>query len=155
VCPLPPCCARSALTEAFSCAARVRHRRLVEPLRLRRCFATPAFLLEVSNLDVPLIWSSSHYSSHDCSSEQSSAAVSPPRRSLRSLVPPRRCEGHGRVCQTALIAPRLVPEPLVPRRGRPARLRRTLTAEPSGTTAPKPALAVRSRSSVRDWMVWT
>jgi hypothetical protein len=102
VCPLPPCCVRSALTGAF-------------------------FLRS---------WS-------------------PPRRVLRSLVPSRRCEGHGRVRQTALIALRLVPEPLVPRRGWPARLRRTLAARPSGATTPKPALAVRSRSSIRDRMVWT
>jgi hypothetical protein len=146
--PSPPYCVRSTLTGAFSCAAGVRHRRPVEPLCLRRCFATPALLLEVSNLLVPLIWSSSLYSSRDCSPEQSSAAVSLPRRGLRSLVPPSRCEGHGRVCQTALIAPRLVPEPLVPRRGWPARLQRTLAVGPSGATTPKPALVVRSRSSV-------
>jgi hypothetical protein len=155
VCPLPPCCVRSTLTGAFSCAAGVRHRCLVEPLRPHRCFATPALLLEVSNLLVPLIWSSPLYSSRDCSPKQSSAAVSPLRRGLRPLVPLRQREGHGRVRQTALIAPRLVPEPLVPRRGRPARLRRTLVVGPSGATAPKPALAVRSRPSVRDRMVWT
>jgi hypothetical protein len=153
--PFPPCCVRSALTGAFSCAAGVRHRRPVEPLRIRRCFVTPALLLEVSNLPVPLIWSSSLYSSHDCSLEQPSTAVSPPHHGLRSLVPPRRCEGHGRVRQTALIAPRLVPESLVPHRGWYARLRRTLTAGPSGATAPKPALAIRSRPSVRDRRVWT
>jgi hypothetical protein len=98
VCPLPPCCVRSALTEVFSCAARGRHHRPVKPLRLHRCFATPALLLEVCNLPVPLIWSSSLYSSLDCSPKQSSAAVSLPRRGLRSLVPLHRCEGHGRVC---------------------------------------------------------
>jgi hypothetical protein len=155
VCPLPPCCVRSALTGAFSCAAGVRHSRPVDPLRLHRCFATPALLLEVRNLLVPLILSSSLYSSRDCSPEQSSAAVSLPRRGMRSLVPLRRCEGHGRVHQTALIAPRLVLESLVPRRGWPARLRRTLAARPSGAIAPKPALTVRSRPSVRDRMVWT
>jgi hypothetical protein len=139
VCPLPPYCARSTLTGAFSCAAGVLHRRSIEPLRLRRCFATPA-LLEVSNLPVPLIWLSSLYSSHDCSSEQSSAAVSPLHRGLRSLVPPCRREGHGRVRQTPLIAPRLIPESLVPCRGRSARLQRTLAVGPSGATAPKSAL---------------
>jgi hypothetical protein len=87
VCPLPPYCIRSALTGVFSCATGVRHRRPVEPLCLRRCFATPALLLEVSNLPVPLTWSSSLYSSRDCSPEQSSVAVSLPRRGLRSLVP--------------------------------------------------------------------
>jgi hypothetical protein len=142
VCPLPPCCVRSALTGAFSCAAGVRHRRPVKPLCLRRCFATPALLLEVSNLPVPLIWLSPLCSSHDCSSEQSSAAVSPPRRGLRSLVPLRRCEGHGQVRQTAQIASRLVPKTREPSRGRPARLRRTLATGPSGATAPKLALVV-------------
>jgi hypothetical protein len=155
VCPLHPCCVRSTLTRAFSCTAGVRHRRLVESLRLRRCFVTPALLLEVSNLLVPLIWPSSLYSSRDCLPEQPSIAVSPPRRGLRSLVPPRRCEGHGRVCQTTLIVPRLVSESLVPCRGRSARLRRTLAAGPSGATAPKPALAVRSWSSVREQRIWT
>jgi hypothetical protein len=155
VCPPPPYCVWSTLTGVFSCAAGVRHRRPVEPLRLCRRFATPALLLEVSNLPVPLIWSSLLYSSCDYSPEQSSTAVSPPRCGLRSLVPPRRCEGHGRVCQIALIAPKLVPEPLVPCRGRPARLRRTLAVGPSGATVPKLVLAVRSQSSVRDRMVWT
>jgi hypothetical protein len=125
----------------------------VEPLCLRRCFATPTLLLEVSNLPVPLIWLSSLYSSRDCSSEQSSAAVSALRRGLRPLVPLRRRVGHGRVRQTSLIASRLVPEPLVPCRGRSARLRQTLAVGPSGATAPNPALVVRSRPSVRDQMV--
>jgi hypothetical protein len=150
VCPLPLCLIRSALTREFSCTAGVRHRRPVEPLRLRRRFATPALLLEVSNLPVLLIWLSSHYSSRDCSPKQSSVVVSPLHRGLHPLVPLRQRVGHGRVRQTSLIAPRLVPEPLVPRRGRSARLRRTLVAGPSGATAPKSALAVRSRSSIRD-----
>jgi hypothetical protein len=123
VCPLPPCCVQSTLTGEFFYAAGVRHRHPVEPLRLCRCFATPALLLEVSNLLMPLIWLSSLYSSRDCSPEQSSAAVSLLRRGLRRLVPLCQREGHGRVRQTALITPRLVPEPLVPRRGRSARLR--------------------------------
>jgi hypothetical protein len=135
VCPLPPCCVRSALTGAFSCAAGARHRRPVEPLCLRHCFATPVLLLNVSNLPVPLIWLSSLYSSRDCSPEQSSAAISPLRRGLCPLVPLRQCEGHGRVHQTALIVPRLVPEPLVPRRGQPSCLRQTLAIGPSGATA--------------------
>jgi hypothetical protein len=137
VCPLPLCLVRSVLTRAFSCAAGVRHRRPVEPLRLHRRFATPALLLEVSNLPVPSILLSSLYSSRDCSPEQSSATVSPHRRGLRPLVPLRQRVGHGRVRQTSLIAPRLVPEPLVPHRGRSARLRRTLAAGPSDATEPK------------------
>jgi hypothetical protein len=72
---------------------------------------------------MPLIWLSSLYSSRDFSPEQSSAIVGPLRRSMRSQVHLRRREGHGRVHQTTLIAPRLVPEPLVPCRGRFARLR--------------------------------
>jgi hypothetical protein len=69
----------------------------------------PALLLEVSNLPVPLIWSSPLYSSRDCSLEQSSAAVSPLRRGLRPLVALRQREGHGRVRQITHIAPRPVP----------------------------------------------
>jgi hypothetical protein len=115
----------------------------------------PVLLLEVSDLLVPLIWSSPLYSSRDCSPEQSSAAVSPLRRGLRPLVPLRQRVGHGRVRQTSLIAPRLVPEPLVPQRGRSSRLWRTLAAGPSGATAPKPALSVRSRPCVQDRMVQT
>jgi hypothetical protein len=141
------------LIGAFSCAAGVRHRRPVEPLRLRRCFATPALLLEVSNLSVPLIWLSLLCSSRDCSLEQSSAAVSPLRRGLRPVVLLRQRVGHGRVRQTALVVPRLVPELLVPCRGWSARLRRTLAAGPSGATAPKLALAIRSWSSIQDRMV--
>jgi hypothetical protein len=155
MCPLPLCLIRSALTRAFSCAARVHHRRPVEPLCLRSHFATPALLLEVSNLLVPLIWLSSLYSSRDCSPKQSSAAVSPLRRGLRPLVPLRQRVGHGRVRQTSLIAPRLVPEPLVPRRGQSARLRCTLAVGPSDATAPKSGRTVRSRSFVRDRMIWT
>jgi hypothetical protein len=95
VCPFPPYYVRSALIRMFSYVVGVQHHCPIEPLRLRHCFATLALLLEVSNLLVSLIWSSLLYSSRDCSPEQSSAAVSPPRRGLRSLVPPRRCEGHG------------------------------------------------------------
>jgi hypothetical protein len=120
---------------SISCAARFCHHRPVESLRLRRCFTVPALLLEVSNLSVPLIWSSPLYSSRDCSPEQSSAAVSPLRRGLRPLVPLRQREGYGRVRQIARIAPRPVPKPREPRRGCPARLRRTLAAGPSGATA--------------------
>jgi hypothetical protein len=135
VCPLPPYCVRSALTGALSCAAGVRHRRPVNPLRLHRCFATPALLLEVSNLPVPLIWSSLLYSSRDCSPEQSSAAVSLLRRGLRPLTPLRQREGHGRVRKITRIAPRPAPKPREPHRGQPAHLRRTLAAGPSGATA--------------------
>jgi hypothetical protein len=55
----------------------------------------------------------------------------------RPLVLPRRRNAHVRVRQTALNAPELNPEPLVPHRGQPSRLRRALTAGPSGATAPK------------------
>jgi hypothetical protein len=139
VCPFPPCCAWSALTGAFSCAVGVRHRRPVKPLRLHCCFATPVLLLEVSHLHVPLIWSSPLYSSRDCSTEHSSAIVSPLCRGLRPLVPLRQRDGHGRVRQIALIAPRPVPKSQEPRRGRPARLQQTLAVGPSGTTAFSPA----------------
>jgi hypothetical protein len=133
VCPLPPCYVWSTLNGAFSCAAGVRHHCPVELLRLRRCFAMPAPLLEVRNLPVPLIWSSPLYSPRDCSPEQSSATVSPLRRGLCPLAPLRQREDHGRVRQITRIAPRPVPKPQEPRRGRPARLRRTLAA---GLTTP-------------------
>jgi hypothetical protein len=120
---------------SISCAAGVHHHCPVEPLRLRRCFVTPALLLEVSNLPVPLIWSSPLYCLHDCLPENSSAAVSPLRRGLHPLVPLRQREGHDRVRQIARITPRPVPKPREPRRGRSARLRRTLAARPSGATA--------------------
>jgi hypothetical protein len=80
------------------------------------------FPLKVSDTLVPLIWSFLLYCSRDCSPELSRAAVSPPRRGLRPLVPLRQREGHGRVCQTALIMPGLAPKPLEPRRGQPPRL---------------------------------
>jgi hypothetical protein len=54
-CALSLSLVRSACTGAFSCVAGVRHRRPVEPMRLRRRFAMPALMLEVSNLPVPLI----------------------------------------------------------------------------------------------------
>jgi hypothetical protein len=84
---------------------------------------TPTLLLEVSNLLVPLIWSLLPCLAHDCSPELPRAAVSPPRRVQRPLVLPRWRDAHGRVRQTALNAPELNPEPLVPRRGQPSRLR--------------------------------
>jgi hypothetical protein len=58
-------------------------------LCLRRCFATPALPLKVSNPLVPLIWSSPLYCSRDFSPELSHVAVSPPRRGLGPLVPQR------------------------------------------------------------------
>jgi hypothetical protein len=139
VCPFPLYCVRSMLTGAIFAQPEPRCHRPIESLLLRRCFATPSLPLKVSNPPVPLIWSSPLCSSRDCSPEQSSAAVSPPRRGLHSLLPPRQREGHSRVRQTALIAPRLVPEPLVPRRGQPSHLRRALAAGPSGATVPKSA----------------
>jgi hypothetical protein len=93
--PLPLCFIRSVLTRATFAQPELRHSRPVEPLCLRRCFTTPALLLEVSNLPAPLIWSLLHWLARDCSPEQSSAAVSPLRRGLGSLVPLRRYEGHG------------------------------------------------------------
>jgi hypothetical protein len=110
--PLPLCLVRSALTGAIFAQPEPRRRRPVESLRLCRCFVTPALPLKVSNPLVPLIWLSPLCCSRDCSPEQSRAAVSPPRRGLRSLVPLRQREGHGRVRQTALNVPELNPKPL-------------------------------------------
>jgi hypothetical protein len=89
VCPLPLCFVRSALTGAVFAQPESLRRRLVASLWLRRCFVTPALPLKVSNLLVPLIWSSPLCCSRDCSPEQSRVVVSLPRRGLRSLVPLR------------------------------------------------------------------
>jgi hypothetical protein len=128
VCPLPPCCTRSTLTGVILARPDLRH---------RCCPVTPSLPLEVRNLHAPLISCVLPCCSRDCSPEQSSAAVSLPLCVQRPLVLPRRHEGYGRVRQTPLIAPRLVPEPLVPGRGRSPRLRRAPAAGPSGATAPK------------------
>jgi hypothetical protein len=92
-------------------------RRPVASLRLRRCPVTPALPLKVSNPPAPLIWSILLCCSRDCSLELSRAAVSPPRRVQRLLVLPRRRDAHGRVRQTTLNTPELIPKPLEPRRG--------------------------------------
>jgi hypothetical protein len=116
--------------------SELRHHRPVEPLRLRRCFTTPTLLLEVSNLPMPLIWSLLPCLARDCSPELPRAVVRPPHRVQRPLVLPHRRDAHCRVRQTVLNAPELKPEPLVPRRGQPSRLRRALTTGPSGATEP-------------------
>jgi hypothetical protein len=92
VCPFPLCCVQSAITGDPPVQSKLHHCRPVEPLGLYRCFATPALLLEVSNLLVPLIWSLLPYLASDCSPELPRAAVSPPRRVQRPLVLPRRRE---------------------------------------------------------------
>jgi hypothetical protein len=111
----------------------------VASLRHHRCPVVPSLPLEVRNLPVPLISCVLRCCSRDCSPEQSSTVASPPLSAQRPLVLPRWCEGHGRVRQTPLIAPRLVPEPLVPCRGRSPRLRRAPAVGSSGATAPKSA----------------
>jgi hypothetical protein len=128
------------------------------PSSPRRVLAPPSLLRDSSASpqgEKPartLIWLSPLCCSRDCSRdwspEQSRAAVSPPRCGLRSLVPLRQREGHGRVRQTALNAPKLNPKPLEPRRGQPPRLRRAFAVGPSGATAPMSA-AGRFISGVR------
>jgi hypothetical protein len=93
-CALPPCYVQSALTGVPPVQSELHHHRPIEPLRLRRCFATPALLLEVSNLSVPLIWPLLSCLARDCSLELPRAAVSPPRHVQRPLVLPRRREAH-------------------------------------------------------------
>jgi hypothetical protein len=83
---------------------------------------TPALPLEVSNLPTPLIRPLLPWLARDCSLELPRAAVSPLRRVQRPLVLPRQRDAHGRVRQTALNVPELVPKPLEPRRGQPPRL---------------------------------
>jgi hypothetical protein len=92
---------------------------------------TLALSLKVSNLPSPLIWSLLPWLARDYSLELPRAAVSPPRRVQRPLVLPRRRDAHGRVRQTTLYAPELVPKPLEPRRGQPPHLRRALAVGPS------------------------
>jgi hypothetical protein len=136
VCPSPLWFVRSALTRAILVQPEPCRRRPVVSLRLRRCPVTPTLPLKVSNPLAPLIWSLLLCCSRDCSPELSRTAVSPPRRVQRLLVPPCRRDVHGRVRQTALIAPELNPKPLEPRRDQPPRLRRALAAGPSGATVP-------------------
>jgi hypothetical protein len=94
MCPLPLCFVRFALTGAIFTQPESRRRCLVASLCLRRCFATPALPLKVSNPLVPLIWTSPLCCSRDCSPEQSRVAASPTRHGLSSLVPLHQCEGH-------------------------------------------------------------
>jgi hypothetical protein len=155
VCPLPPCCARSTLTGAVLALSEPRRRRLEAPPHPRHSPSVPEFALEVSNLPMPLIRQVSPQSPRNFSPE----LAAPPRNLLHcglcSLALPYRFCAHGGVCRDVLNVSGPFPKPLEPRRGRSARLRRTLTAGPSGATTPKSALAVRSRSFVRDQMVWT
>jgi hypothetical protein len=55
VCPLPLFLVRSTLTRAIFAQAEPRRRRPVESLLLRRCFATPAVPLKVSDSPVLVI----------------------------------------------------------------------------------------------------
>ena len=126
----------------------LRHRRPVASLRHRSYPVTPALPLEVSNLPAPLIWLLLPWLARNCSSELPRAAVSPPRRVQRPLVLPRRRDAHGRVCQTTLNTPELVPKPLEPHHGQPL-----VSGEisPRDRKAPPrmcPPPAVRSRASV-------
>jgi hypothetical protein len=129
VCLPPLWFARSALTGAVLAQSELRHHRPVASLCHRHYPVTPVLPLEVSNLPAPLI--RSLLPAHDCSPELPRAAVSLPRRVQHPLVLLHRHDAHGRVRQTALNAPELVPKPLEPRRGQSTRLRRALTAGPS------------------------
>ena len=134
--PFPSLVCQPALIGAVLAQPEVRHRRPVVSLHHHSCPVIPTLPLEVSNLLAPLIWPLLPWLARDCLPELPHAAVSPPHRVLRPLVLPRRRDAHGRVRQTALNAPELAPKPLEPRHGQPPRLRRALTAGPSGATAP-------------------
>jgi hypothetical protein len=155
VCPLAPCCARSTLTGAVLAQSEPRRRRPEAPPHPRRSPTIPEFALEVSILLMSLFREVSSLRPCNCSPE----LVAPPRnlfyRGLRSLAPLCQFCAHGRVCRVALNVSDPFPKPPEPHRGRSARLQRNLAVGPSGATAPKPALAVRSRPSVRDRMVRT
>jgi hypothetical protein len=73
---------------------------------------------------------------HNSSPELIRAAVSPPRRVLRPLVPPCRFCAHGRVRQIALSALELFPKPLESRPGQSPCLQRDFVVGSSGATAP-------------------
>jgi hypothetical protein len=64
-----------------------------------------------------------------------SAAIGPPHRVLRPLVPPRRRCAHGHVRHVALNAPESFPMSLEPCRGCSPRLRRDLAARSSTAAA--------------------
>jgi hypothetical protein len=155
VCPLPPCCAQSTLTGAVLAQSEPRRRRPEARPHPRCSPSVPEFALEVRNLPIPLILQVSPQSPRNFSPE----LAAPPRNlyhcGLRSLAPPCRFCAHGRVRRDALNVSSPFPKPPEPRCGRSARLRRTIAAGPSGATAPKSALAIRSRSFVRDRMVRT
>jgi hypothetical protein len=148
VCPLPPCCAWSMLTGAVLAQSEPRLCRPEPPPHPHHSPSVPEFALEVSILPMPLFRQVSSLRPRNCSSE----LVAPPQnlfyRGLRSLAPQCRFCAHGRVRRVALNVSDPSPKPQEPHHSRSARLRRTLAAGPSGTTAPKPALAIRSQPSV-------
>jgi hypothetical protein len=134
--PFPSLVCPARAHRSSSCAAGApppSPRRVPAPPSLPRDSALP---LEVSNLPAPLIWSLLPWLARDCSPELPHAAVSPPRRVQRPLVLLRWRDAHGRVRQTALNAPELVPKHLEPHRGQPPRLRRALAAGPSREIKP-------------------
>jgi hypothetical protein len=85
---------------------------------------------------MPLFHQVSPQCPHNSSPELIRAAVSPPRRVMRPLVPSCRFCAHGRVRQITLSALELFPKPLEPRHGQSPRLRRDFVARSSGATAP-------------------
>jgi hypothetical protein len=135
-CALPSLVCPACAHRSDSCAAGA------PPSSPRRVPAPPPLprdsnaSLEVSNLPAPLIRPLLPWLARDCSPELPRASVSLPRCVQRPLVLPCQRDAHGRVCQTALNAPELVPNPLEPRRGQPPRLRRDLAAGPSDATTP-------------------
>jgi hypothetical protein len=135
VCLPPLWFAWPALTGAVLAQLEPHRRQLEVPPHLRRPPHAPEFALEVSNLHAPLIQPLLPFCPCDCSPELIRATVSPPRCVQHPLVLQRQRDAHGRVRQTALNAPKLFPKPLEPRRGQSPRLRRALTAGPSGATA--------------------
>jgi hypothetical protein len=155
VCPLPPCCVGSALTEAAFAQPEPHRRRPDVPPHFHRPPRAPEFALEVSTLPMPLFRQVLPQRPHNCSPE----LAAPPRnlfhRGLRSLAPPCQFYAHGRVRRVALNVSDPFPKPPEPHRGQPSLFQRTLAVGPSGAPRLSQPLAVRSWSSVRDRMVWT
>jgi hypothetical protein len=128
----------------------LHHHHPVASLRHRRCPVTPALLLEVSNLPVPLIWSLLPWLVRDCSPELIHASVSPHRRGLRPLVPSRRHDAHGLARQTTLNALELAPSLWSPIMASPLVPGEILPRDRAAPPRLCPPLAIRSRAFVRD-----
>jgi hypothetical protein len=119
-----------------SCAVGAHRRRPETFLPPCRPPGAPEFALVVSNLLMPLIHPLLSLCLRNSSPELIHAAVSPPHRVPRTLVPLRRRGTHGRVRLVALNTPDPLPKPLETHRGCPPCLWRDFAVGSSGATTP-------------------